>query len=173
MAARARCFYYIVRGGSSLVTFRMGLKSPSECGFLLAGAHTDSPGLKIRPEKELQSRGYLRLALESYGSPILSGWLDRPLGLAGALAIQENQEIHQRLYISHEPIAVIPNLAIHLNRDINKGFEYNLHQQLPALFGLTSHKQKEPEAASEFGKTKKSLELLIPKFWCAFLKSSM
>jgi len=146
--------YYIVRGGSSLVTFRMGLKPPSEYGFLLAGAHTDSPGLKIRPEKELQSRGYLRLALESYGSPILSGWLDRPLGLAGALAIQENQEIHQRLYISHEPIAVIPNLAIHLNRDINKGFEYNLHQQLPALFGLTSHKQKEPEAASEFGKTK-------------------
>lgn len=141
--------YYVVRGSCSLVAFRMGLKPPSESGFLIAGAHTDSPALKIRPEKELQSRGYLRLALESYGSPILSGWLDRPLGVAGALAVLENKDIHQRFYISHEPIAVIPNLAIHLNRDINKGFEYNLNQQLPALFGLATLNRKESESESE------------------------
>jgi len=75
--------YYVCRGDSSLIAFRMGLKAPAEAGFLLAGAHTDSPTLKIRPEKELQSKGYMLLALESYGAPILSGWLDRPLGLAG------------------------------------------------------------------------------------------
>ncbi len=130
------CVYYVSRGGSSLIAFRVGLKSPAEAGFLLAGAHTDSPALKIRPEKELQSRGYMRLALESYGAPILSGWLDRPLGLAGTIAVREKESIVSRFYISHGPCAVIPNLAIHLNRDINKGFEYNLHQHMPALFGL-------------------------------------
>lgn len=130
------CVYYVSRGGSSLIAFRVGLKAPAEAGFLLAGAHTDSPALKIRPEKELRSRGYMRLALESYGAPILSGWLDRPLGLAGTIAVREKEGIVSRFYISHEPCAVIPNLAIHLNRDINKGFEYNLHQHMPALFGL-------------------------------------
>jgi len=130
--------YYVSRGGSSLIAFRIGLKSPAEAGFLLAGAHTDSPALKIRPEKELQSKGYMRLALESYGAPILSGWLDRPLGLAGNIAVREGDEVRLRFYISHEPFAVIPNLAIHLNREINKGFEYNLHQHMPALYGLAS-----------------------------------
>jgi aspartyl aminopeptidase len=139
--------YYVSRGGSSLIAFRMGLKAPAEAGFLLAGAHTDSPALKIRPEKELQSRGYMRLALESYGAPILSGWLDRPLGLAGNIAVRENDSVLLRFYISHEPFAVIPNLAIHLNRDINKGFEYNLHQHMPALFGLVCPKKDEGAAA--------------------------
>jgi len=83
--------YYVCRGDSSLIAFRMGLKAPAEAGFLLAGAHTDSPTLKIRPEKELQSKGYMLLALESYGAPILSGWLDRPLGLAGAVAVHQKR----------------------------------------------------------------------------------
>ena len=138
--------YYVSRGGSSLVAFRMGLKAPAEAGFLLAGAHTDSPALKIRPEKELQSEGYMRLALEPYGSPILSGWLDRPLGVAGNVAVRENDGVLLRFYISHEPFAVIPNLAIHLNRDINKGFEYNPHQHMPALFGLASSKSEGTDA---------------------------
>lgn len=128
--------YYVGRGGSALIAFRVGLKPASEAGFLLAGAHTDSPTLKLRPEKELNSRGYLRLSLESYGSAILSGWLDRPLGIAGNIAVRESGTVSIRYYISQEPMAVIPNLAIHLNRDINKGFEYNLHQHMPALFGL-------------------------------------
>ncbi len=142
--------YYVCRGGSSLIAFRMGLKAPAEAGFLLAGAHTDSPTLKIRPEKELQSKGYMRLALESYGAPILSGWLDRPLGLAGAIAVRLKEGIDSRFYISHEPCAVIPNLAIHLNRDINKGFEYNLHQHMPAIFGLV-HSEEEATSASSSG----------------------
>lgn len=140
--------YYVCRGDSSLIAFRMGLKAPAEAGFLLAGAHTDSPTLKIRPEKELQSKGYMLLALESYGAPILSGWLDRPLGLAGAVAVRQKESIDSRFYISHEPCAVIPNLAIHLNRDINKGFEYNLHQHMPALFGLVRSKGEATSASS-------------------------
>jgi len=134
--------YFVERGGSALIAFRVGLKPASESGFLLAGAHTDSPTLKLRPEKELDSKGYLRLSLESYGSAILSGWLDRPLGIAGSIAVRDNGSISTRYFISHEPMAVIPNLAIHLNREINKGFEYNLHQHMPALFGLARPKDE-------------------------------
>jgi len=107
--------------------------------LFLAAAHTDSPALKIRPEKELTSRGYVRAAVSGYGAPILSGWVDRPLGVAGSVAVRKGNELQRMLYASHEPIAIIPNLAIHLNRDINKGFEYNLHQHMPALLGLLPH----------------------------------
>lgn len=141
--------YYVERGGSALIAFRLGLKPVAEAGFLLAGAHTDSPALKLRPEKQLSSKGYLRLALESYGSAILSGWLDRPLGIAGNIAVREHDSISIRYFISHEPMAIIPNLAIHLNREINKGFEYNLHQHMPALFGLARSKEEgEPESST-------------------------
>lgn len=149
--------YYVSRGGKALVAFRMGLKAPAEAGFLLAGAHTDSPALKIRPEKTLQSRGYLQLALEPYGAPILSGWLDRPLGIAGNIAIREKDEVFLKFYISHEPLAVIPNLAIHLNRDINKGFEYNLHQHMPALYGLVGSANSS-EAGSEISSATRSAD---------------
>ncbi len=142
--------YYVERGGSALIAFRIGLKPASEGGFLLAGAHTDSPTLKLRPEKKLNPKGYLMLSLESYGSAILSGWLDRPLGIAGNIAVRENDSVSTHYYISHEPMAVIPNLAIHLNRDINKGFEYNLHHHMPALFGLASAKD-EGSSESPYG----------------------
>jgi len=150
--------YYVSRGGSALIAFRLGLKPVSEGGLLLTGAHTDSPALRIRGEKTLSSNGYRRVALESYGSLILSGWLDKPLGVAGNVLLRENNEIISRYYLSDEPIAVIPNLAIHLNREINKGFEYNLHQQMPALFGLSRSKKNTaieaakplPSQSSEF-----------------------
>jgi len=137
--------YYVSRAGTSIIAFRMGLQKPAEQGFLIAGAHTDSPALKVRPEKSLVSKGYVRLAVESYGAPILSGWLDRPLGIAGVLAYSNAGTIHTRLYASHVPAAIIPNLAIHLNRDINKGFEYNLHQHMPPIIALAGERNK-PEA---------------------------
>lgn len=143
--------YYVCRSGSSLIAFRMGLRFSGDTGFLLAGAHTDSPSLKLRPEKQLKSKGYLRLALESYGSPILSGWLDRPLGVAGNVAVREGSDIHPHLFASDKPFAVIPNLAIHLNRDINKGFEYNLHQQMPAVFGIAHAASQEENQAGGNG----------------------
>lgn len=139
--------YYVPRAGTSVVAFRMGLQNPAEHGFLIAGAHTDSPALKVRPEKPLVSKGYVRLAVESYGAPILSGWLDRPLGIAGVLAVSDAGTIHTRLYASHVPAAVIPNLAIHLNRDINKGFEYNLHQHMPAIIGLAGERNMQETGA--------------------------
>lgn len=125
--------YFTRRGGSALIAFRTGLLNPGDSGFVMAGGHTDSPGLKVRIEKALQSRNLVRTPVEVYGGAILSGWMDRPLNLAGRLAVRGEDGVREVLYASQEPVGVIQNLAIHLNREINKGVEYNPHQHLPVL----------------------------------------
>ena len=133
--------YFVVRGSSSLVAFRPGLAPLGEAGYVMAGAHTDSPGLKVRHAKPNESRGVIRVSVEAYGSPILSGWMDRPLSLAGRVAVKTKAGILHRLYTSAKPIGVIPNLAIHLNRDINKGIEYSIHQHMPILVEVASNER--------------------------------
>jgi aspartyl aminopeptidase len=125
--------YFVKRGASSLIAFRPGLVSLGESGYILASAHTDSPGLKVRHARPNESHGMKRISVEVYGSPIVSGWLDRPLSIAGRVAVKTRSGIEERLYAGGKPIGIIPNLAIHLNRDINKGIEYSVHQHLPIL----------------------------------------
>lgn len=126
--------YFVERSLSALIAFRAGTKSPQESGFALAAAHTDSPALKARPEKSLAGKGMERVAVEIYGGPIVSSWLDRPLSLAGRAVLRAaGGGIETRLVNLDRPIGVVPDLAIHLNRDVNKGFEYNAQTQLPVL----------------------------------------
>ncbi|HUX41885.1 MAG TPA: M18 family aminopeptidase [Rectinemataceae bacterium] len=127
------CLYWVERSGSGLIAFRPGLRSPAEEGFAIAGAHTDSPGLKLRLEKRLGGRGMERSAVEIYGGPIISTWLDRPLSLAGRVVVKVPQGQATRLVSLDRPVGVVPNIAIHLNRDLNKGYEYNAQTQLPVL----------------------------------------
>jgi aspartyl aminopeptidase len=125
--------HYVERAGSGLIAFRPGLRPPAEEGFAIGGAHTDSPGLKVRFEKTLGGRGMERCAVEVYGGPIVSTWLDRPLALAGRVALREGGRIVTRLVNIERPVGIVPNLAIHLNREMNKGIEYNAQTQLPVL----------------------------------------
>ncbi|HRY54212.1 MAG TPA: M18 family aminopeptidase [Spirochaetia bacterium] len=126
--------YYVVRGGSALVAFRPGLRPPQEGGFALAGAHTDSPALKARIEKPLSGKGMERVPVEVYGGAILSSWLDRPLGLAGRAVLRGSSGgLETRLVNLARAVGVVPDLAIHLNREVNKGFEYNAQNHLPVL----------------------------------------
>ncbi len=127
--------YWVERAGSGLIAFKPGLRSPAEEGFAVAGAHTDSPGLKLRLEKRLGSRGMERCAVEIYGGPILSTWLDRPLAVAGRVVLKGEGGLATRLVSIDRPVGIVPNLAIHLNRDVNKGYEYNAQTQLPVLLG--------------------------------------
>ncbi len=123
--------YYIVRGGAALIALRIGGKAPSEAGFAVAGAHTDSPALRIRFEKAVQARGIERAAVEAYGGPIHSTWLDRPLTMAGrALVRGKDGKPPERLVDLKKPVAIIPNLAIHFNREMNKGVEYPMNSAL-------------------------------------------
>jgi aspartyl aminopeptidase len=126
--------YFVTRSGSSLIAFRPGRQKPAETGFMLQGAHTDSPALKARLEKILTGKGMERAPVEIYGGPIISTWLDRPLSLAGRVIVKSAKgQAESRLVDTKAPVGLIPNLAIHLNRDINKGFEYNAQTHLPVL----------------------------------------
>ena len=122
--------YFVVRDSASLVAFRLGHAAPSESGFALAGAHADAPGLRARMEKSVAARGLERVAVEAYGVPIHSTWLDRPLSLAGRVVVMASGRLEQRLVNFARPVAVIPNLAIHFNRDMNKGIEYPMNGAL-------------------------------------------
>lgn len=123
--------YYVIRDGASLVAFRTGTAAPSRSGFAFAGAHADAPGLRARLEKSLVSRGFDRVAVEAYGGPIHSTWLDRPLSLAGRVMVKvAGGGVTQRLVNFARPMAVIPNLAIHFNREMNKGIEYPMNAAL-------------------------------------------
>ena len=108
---------YVTRGTGSIIAFEAGALPPSESGFILIGAHTDSPNLRLRPKIEVRAQGHVLLSVEPYGSPLLHTWLDRDLGVAGTLVLAGTGPI---LYRSPEPIARISNLAIHLNREVNQ-----------------------------------------------------
>lgn len=120
--------YYVTRNGSALIAFKTGSKSPQEAGFKLIGAHTDSPSFRIKPNPEMVSEGsYVKLNTEVYGGPILSTWMDRPLGIAGRVTLKGENILfpESRLINIAKPIVIIPNLAIHMNREVNKGVELN------------------------------------------------
>jgi aspartyl aminopeptidase len=123
----------VVRDGS-VIAFVLGAKAPAEAGFRIIGAHTDSPNLRLKPRPALDSVGYRQLAVEVYGGVLLSTWLDRDLGVAGRLALADGQSVRVRI---DAPICRIPNLAIHLNREVNKeGLALNPQLHLAPVLGL-------------------------------------
>ena len=125
---------FMVRGGGSLVAFRMGEKSPAEAGFAIIAAHTDSPNLRLKPSGELTAHGYEQLSVEVYGGVLLHTWLDRDLGLAGRVVLEDGST---RLVRLPGAFARVPSLAIHLNRDVNSaGLVLNSQTQLLPLAAL-------------------------------------
>lgn len=125
---------YIVRGGSSLIAFRLGRHSPAERGFRIVGAHTDSPGLRLKPKPAHRSEGLLRLGVEVYGGPILATFTDRDLSLAGRVCLRDSGGIAVRLLRIEQPWLRLPNLAIHMNRGVNEdGLKLNKQTELPLL----------------------------------------
>ncbi len=115
--------YYVTRGGSSLIAFRV--PNNFEHGFMISAAHSDSPMFKIKDKAELFDGHTVRLSTEGYGEMIASSWFDRPLGVAGRVVVREGKKLVCRLVDSETPCAVIPNVAIHINTKINDGYPYN------------------------------------------------
>lgn len=126
--------YYVTRNDSSLIAFRIPeLTEP--VGFHIAASHSDSPGFKVKESPEMAVEGaYLKLNTEKYGGMILSTWLDRSLSVAGRIAVQEENRISTRLVNIQEDLLVIPNLAIHMNSDANKGMEYKAQVDMLPLY---------------------------------------
>lgn len=128
--------YYLVRNGSSLIAFVPGKGKPEDTGFKIGGAHTDSPSLKIKNEGASVVGGLLRVSVEPYGGGINSTWLDRNLSIAGRIVLENDKgEIESKYIDLKDPVAIIPNQAIHMNREMNKGIEYNKQKHLQVVLG--------------------------------------
>lgn len=125
--------YYVTRNDSSIIAFRLGNRSPLDGGLRLVGAHTDSPCLRVKPQPELQRQGFFQLGVEVYGGALLAPWFDRDLSLAGRVTFRESGKVQSLLIDFQQPIAVIPNLAIHLNREANQGWAINPQTELPPI----------------------------------------
>ena len=123
--------YYVIKNDSAIIAFNTGSKENLKNGFKIVGAHTDSPSIKIKPQPEFKDEDYyLKLNTEVYGGPILNTWFDRPLTLAGRVSVLEDGQLNNININFEDPLMVIPNLAIHLNREINKGQEIDKQKDL-------------------------------------------
>ena len=114
--------YYLVRGGSALVSFRIPEKTP--VGFMLTASHADRPCFKVKENGELTGT-YTRLATEKYGGMLIAPWLDRPLSVAGRVLVETEDGVCSRLVDIDRDLTMIPNLAIHMNREANDGYKWN------------------------------------------------
>ena len=115
--------YFVTRNGSSLIAFR--LPAGEWQGFLMAAAHGDSPAFKIKENAELPGEHYVRLSTEKYGGMLCASWMDRPLSIAGRVTVRTADGIEVRLADLKEPCALIPNVAIHMDRAANDGKKYD------------------------------------------------
>ncbi|MDF2503774.1 M18 family aminopeptidase [Clostridium sp.] len=131
--------YFVIRNDSAIISFVVGSGIIAKKGFKIIGAHTDSPSFRIKPCPEITAeKNYIKLNTEVYGGPILNTWLDRPLSLAGRVTIKGKELLYPEAALVNikRPIMIIPNLAIHMNRAINKGVELNRQIDVLPLLGL-------------------------------------
>lgn len=128
--------HYVIRGGGSIIAFIVGSKSVVETGFNMVGAHTDSPGLRLKPHAAFSSDGLIRIGVEVYGGPILATFTDRDLSIAGRVNVRAPSGFETSLIKFDQALIRLPNLAIHMNREVNdKGLKLNKQTELPLIFG--------------------------------------
>lgn len=136
--------YFITRNSSSMIAFRAGEESPLS-GLRLIGTHTDSPNLSVKPNPVKQRHGVVQLGVDVYGGALLNPWFDRDLGLAGRVNFVSGKgELESRLVDFRKPVAVIPSLAIHLDREANSSRSINPQKDLlPVILNADSLLEKE------------------------------
>lgn len=131
--------YYVVRDGGSIIAFIIGQHSIAQSGFKIVGAHTDSPGLRLKPKAATSAGGLNQLGVEVYGGPILATFTDRDLSLAGRITVKTAEGFKTKLIKLDESAVRLPNVAIHMNREVNtKGLVLNKQTQLPLIFGFAA-----------------------------------
>ncbi len=134
--------YWITRNDSAIIAWKMPMRCTlAEGGFRMVGAHTDSPGLKVKPQPELHRHGYLQLGVEVYGGALLNPWFDRDLSIAGRVSyLSQRNEVAHALLDFAQAVAVIPSLAIHLDREANQSRSINAQTYLPPILGQADEK---------------------------------
>ncbi len=128
-------YYYVVRNQSTLIAFKIPEIANVKSVNIIA-SHSDSPCLKVKPVADIKDDKYNRINVEVYGGALLSTWLDKPLGIAGRVTVKENGVIVSRLLDFKEDVAIIPNVAIHQNREANNGYKWDTKVDLFPIMGL-------------------------------------
>ncbi len=135
--------YFVVRNGSSIIAFVVGKNLPPSAGLRMVGAHTDSPCLMVKPSPEKVRHGYYQLAVEVYGGALLNPWFDRDLSLAGRVSYENSAgRLRSDLIDFKAPLACIPSLAIHLDRDVNSQRSINSQTDILPLMCRVAEGEK-------------------------------
>ena len=134
--------YMVMHHGSTIFAFTVGKDFEAGDSFRIAASHGDFPGFQIKPNAGMENGGYLQLNTEGYGGAILSTWLDRPLSVAGRVVLKSDDVFKPdvRLLDMKKPVLIIPNLAIHFNREMNKGVELRKQVEMIPIYGTASEK---------------------------------
>lgn len=141
--------YFVTRNGSSVIAFSVPKEYANS--FMIAASHTDSPTFKLKSAFEAEACGkYVKLNVEGYGGMILSSWLDRPLSIAGRLIVKDGSKITTKNVNIDRDLVLIPNVAIHQNRQINSGFSYNIAVDMMPLYSASDKKGTLLETAAEY-----------------------
>lgn len=125
--------YYVTRNGSAIIAFK--IPRADFLGYQIMASHSDSPVFKIKHNAEIQiDKKYVKLNVEKYGGMLCAPWLDRPLSVAGRIVVRTRVGVETRLINIDRDLLVIPNLAIHMNRKVNEGYEWNAQRDMLPLF---------------------------------------
>lgn len=134
--------YYVIREGGAIIAFTLGFDESSDQGFRIIAAHTDSPCLQVKPQPDVKQSSYHQLGVEVYGGSLLSPWFDRDLSIAGRICCRtKGDELITLLIDFKRSLVMIPSVAIHLNREANKGYEINKQTHLPPIIGQSLNNQ--------------------------------
>ena len=133
--------YFVMRNHSAIIGFSIPLNNSGR--YHIIASHSDSPSFKIKENPEMSVGGaYVKLNVERYGGMILSTWFDRPLSVAGRMIVRKNGKILEKLINIDRDLVMIPSLAIHMNRDINGGYHYNVQKDMLPLYSGNGEKGK-------------------------------
>ena len=140
--------YYVTRNGSSVVAWRVPEHAIG--GWRIVASHSDSPSWKVKNDR-VENDGCRRLSVEGYGGMIMPTWLDRPLTVGGRVIVKTEDGIESRLVCIDRDLLVIPSLAIHFQRDVNKGHTYNPQVDMQPLWGPADSRTLTDLVAEELG----------------------
>ncbi len=141
--------YYVTRNSSSIIAFIIPKEGFN--GFQIMASHSDSPALKIKTNPEIVTENsYVTLNVEKYGGLICSTWFDRPLSVAGRVMVRNNSKVEERLIDIDKDLLILPNLAIHMNRDVNDGYKYNAQKDMLPLLSMGGKDVKFKEIVAEY-----------------------
>ena len=170
--------YFVTRNLSSIIAFKIPKGEFS--GFMISAAHSDSPAFRIKENSEMTYDNYVRISSERYGGMLCSTWLDRPLSVAGRVIVKTEKGVESRLVDLKEPVAIMPNVAIHMNRNANSGAVYDFAVDMIPLMRLAGSGQTlKSRIAENAGVSENSLlswDLILynpekPVIWGDFITS--